>query len=253
MFFKDLTVGYKIISVLEISWESSHANVAPRPFNALSFRIKGCGQISDRFKSKRISNNDVLFMPANTPYRIDCEKEKLIVIHFETDKRLEEKFEIFTPTDYIGTEKLFSKINKIWAEKKPGYYYKAMSVLYCIFENLSVQIEYNKNRDSYYQIEEAVKYIHANFNDPNLRINTLCIISGFCDTQFRKKFADVFGVTPLNYINNLRIEKACELLDGSFMSVEEIGNYVGYNDAKYFSTVFKEYMGCSPLKYRKRC
>ncbi len=251
MFFDDPDTSYRIISVLELSWSSSCARVAPRPFNALSFRLKGDCRISDAFHSGELSDNDMLLMPADTAYTLDSNAESIIVIHFETSKKLPERFEIFSPADAISFEKRFKKLNLIWTEKRPGYYLRAMSSLYLVFEQLSRQLSPDYQTESYLSIAESIKYIRLNFCDPELRVGELCRISGLCDTQYRKKFHAVFGVTPLQYINDMRIEHACELLDGGFFSIEEIARRSGFNDPKYFSTVFRQRMSRSPMNYKK--
>ncbi len=51
------------------------------------------------------------------------------------------------------------------------------------------------------------------------------------------------------YVNHLRIEKACELLDRGGMSIAEISNAVGFSSQSYFSHTFKKQMHCSPKEY----
>ena len=70
----------------------------------------------------------------------------------------------------------------------------------------------------------------------------------------RKLFKKEMGVTPLEYMTNLRMKKAETLLVamwGRDYSVAEIGALCGYDDALYFSRVFKKYFGCSPTAFAK--
>ena len=53
------------------------------------------------------------------------------------------------------------------------------------------------------------------------------------------------------YLNQQRIEKACTLLRGTHMTVEEIARSCGYTDAQYFSRVFRQTTGLTPMQYRK--
>jgi YesN/AraC family two-component response regulator len=59
-------------------------------------------------------------------------------------------------------------------------------------------------------------------------------------------------ISPVKYINSLRIEKAKAMLKNSNFSVEEIAYCVGINDRFYFSRIFKKELGISPTEYRKR-
>ena len=54
-----------------------------------------------------------------------------------------------------------------------------------------------------------------------------------------------------DYLNQIRIEKACRLLKTTLDTADEIGRKVGFQDGRYFSTVFKKIVGCSPSSYRK--
>ena len=54
-----------------------------------------------------------------------------------------------------------------------------------------------------------------------------------------------------DYIAQLRIQRAKELLEDETMSIQEIAEIVGYNDYFYFTKVFKKVQGISPSKYRK--
>ena len=66
-------------------------------------------------------------------------------------------------------------------------------------------------------------------------------------TEIKKKI----GMTFSDYVTQLRIQRAKELLSDETMSVGEIAEIVGYNDYFYFIKVFKKVQGISPSKYRK--
>ena len=71
----------------------------------------------------------------------------------------------------------------------------------------------------------------------------------------RKLFKKEMGMTPLEYLTNLRMKKAETMLSimwGRDYSVAEIAEQCGYDDALYFSRVFKKYFGCSPTVFAKK-
>ncbi len=69
-------------------------------------------------------------------------------------------------------------------------------------------------------------------------------------------FARVFkrhtGTSPQQYLINVRINKAKELLVSSTYNISKIAEIVGYYNPLYFSRVFKKHTGCSPSEYRIR-
>ncbi len=79
-------------------------------------------------------------------------------------------------------------------------------------------------------------------------------ISIHCDTSvshFCLLFKRSTSHTPVEYLNNLRIQQACQLLDLTTLKVSEISEQLGFSDPFYFSRVFKKSIGQSPKEYRK--
>ncbi len=70
----------------------------------------------------------------------------------------------------------------------------------------------------------------------------------FSPNYLRKLFKDFTGVTPIQYINRLRMVRACEALESRSMNIKEAAEHVGIYDLNYFSRLFKKIIGCSPNK-----
>ena len=69
---------------------------------------------------------------------------------------------------------------------------------------------------------------------------------------FRKLFKEYTNVSPARFILELKLQKAKSLLLNSSLSVKEISYMVGYEDATYFTALFKKYAGFTPLAYREQ-
>lgn len=67
-----------------------------------------------------------------------------------------------------------------------------------------------------------------------------------------KEFKKQYGISPIAYLLNRRIEKACFLLRSTNISITEVGSRVGLNNTTYFIHAFKKKSGCTPLSYRKK-
>jgi AraC-like DNA-binding protein len=72
-------------------------------------------------------------------------------------------------------------------------------------------------------------------------------VSHFC-LLFKRKTSH----TPIEFLNNLRIQQACQLLDLTNLNISEISDKLGFSDPFYFSRVFKKSIGQSPRDYRKQ-
>lgn len=69
---------------------------------------------------------------------------------------------------------------------------------------------------------------------------------------FRKLFKEYTNVSPAQFMLELRMQKARNMLLNSSLSVKEISYNVGYEDATYFTALFKKYIGLTPMAYRRK-
>ena len=86
----------------------------------------------------------------------------------------------------------------------------------------------------------------------NINMDLLVRESALSMRNFIRRFKDATEQTPIQYLQNLRIEKAKHLLESSKQSFEIITQQVGYEDGNSFRRLFKERVGLSPMAYRKR-
>jgi AraC family transcriptional regulator len=72
-------------------------------------------------------------------------------------------------------------------------------------------------------------------------------------THFSQTFKAATGVTPHRYVLRARLERGCELLRMTSLSVGEIAAAVGFAGQSHFCTAFAKQMGMSPSRYRISC
>ena len=253
MFFEDIDNQYKILEVRLIHMSSrGNGQQKSRLFNTLSYRIVGDSVIRDGTHSSPLQSGDVLLLPKDTPFKLTGKYERVVVIHFESQKPFSNTFEVMRPEDTHEMRELFETAYRTWALRLPGFYYKTMSVFYKILAKLSASEGSSNVTYAYQSILPAIERMQRRFNEPDLQISGLYKLVNLSDTQFRKHFMTIFGMSPIKYLTKLRMEHACELLDGSPMNINEVAHSSGFKDAKHFSTVFKQVYKISPLKYRNR-
>lgn len=96
-------------------------------------------------------------------------------------------------------------------------------------------------------IAAVLMYIEEHL-DEQLDFNQVASRCLFSPNYFRKLFKDVTGFPPVNYVNRLRMIRACEYIQKEKVSIREAAERVGIYDLNYFSRLFKKVMGCAPSK-----
>lgn len=100
-------------------------------------------------------------------------------------------------------------------------------------------------------VGRARVFLSQRFSDPNLMLQDVAGEVGMSQSHFSTVFAQETGITFTQYLTALRIGKARELLAATAMRSSEIAFAVGYNDAHYFSYLFKKHTGMTPSEYRR--
>ena len=93
-------------------------------------------------------------------------------------------------------------------------------------------------------------YIQENYMQ-DVSIENLAKMSGYSVAHFRKLFTDEFGVSPKNYLMDIRCKNAVDLLQNSELNCTDIAYLCGFSNSTQLSKILKAKYGCSPLKIRK--
>ena len=100
-------------------------------------------------------------------------------------------------------------------------------------------------------IEDAQAWLADNYSVGN-PVEQLVRRAGMAERSFGRRFAQATGMTPLAYVQRLRVEEAKRRLERTAEPVDEIGWRVGYEDPAFFRRLFRRITGLSPAAYRKR-
>lgn len=122
--------------------------------------------------------------------------------------------------------------------------------VFAMFYDLLAELQ-DQQKPQHYLLSKAVDYMDRHFVDPNLSNDLLARQAGISQVYFYKLFVAHYGTTPKQYIMNLRIQKAKQLLLESPFSVSAVAEGCGFSGVYHFSRVFKEKTGVSPSKYMK--
>ena len=237
-------LSFQILTVDRFFHKKGIFEVKARPYAALSFRVKGTGAFeigNTRFISKP---GDVLFLPADTPYKVEYSVGESIVVHFEHCNYFEAENACFENRSEIATR--FQRLLEAWNQQHSVN--QAKSIIYDILEKMAND---QKTSISDTAVANCVRYMDEHFCDPKLDIEAVCGVAFISVSSLQRAFAKHFGMSPKQYLIQHRMNRALELLTENELSVKEISFVCGFTDEKYFSRAFKKKYGCSPSQFRK--
>lgn len=107
----------------------------------------------------------------------------------------------------------------------------------------------NEGNSKEYYLREAINYLKNHYQEEiNIKdvADHLQISESYLSRLFKKEINHTF----VDYLTNFRIKKAMELLKDKTVKVYEVSSLVGYADSRYFSVLFKKYVGVTPTEFR---
>ena len=99
-------------------------------------------------------------------------------------------------------------------------------------------------------LKKLKEFLEQHIDNADLKIYDLAKTMNMGRTAFQAKVKELTGMSPIDYLTTVRINRACFLLRNSSNNINEIAYSVGYSDPKYFSRVFKRTMGVTPTQYK---
>jgi transcriptional regulator GlxA family with amidase domain len=100
-------------------------------------------------------------------------------------------------------------------------------------------------------INRCQEWAAQNYKTPS-PIAALTRLSGLSPRSFERRFKIATGMKPLDYVHALRLEEAKQMLETGDLAIEAIANETGYEDASFFSRLFRRKVGLTPAQYRMR-
>lgn len=147
-------------------------------------------------------------------------------------------------------QKLFSEASKTWTSRDPLFKTKCNILLTDILYQLLLSSLSHRDVPHIKKLEYARSIIQENFKK-ELSVEALASTVDMSVSYFRRLFHKVYGYSPMQYITNLRIEYARDLLLSGEVNVTEAAHISGFDDIYYFSRLFKAKTGVSPSKLQK--
>lgn len=198
----------------------------------------------------RTKENELFYLPKGSSYKVKTVKNgDCYAINFDAELT-DVPFSLgFRNTEAI--KRAFKSTEKSYRGREDTRNIVAMRALYDIIllaeEELNREYIPDKKAEL---IEPAVKIMREKFCENQLTIADLVSECGISEAYFRRIFAEKYGISPKEYLINLRVEYAKQLLSSGQMSVSDTARACGYFEQSHFSREFSKRVGINPSEYK---
>ena len=243
MDLQNATVTDVIDAVTVYSARGRYERMNKRKYYGLSFCLDG--QITYIQNGKEIVSTKecAIILPKGASYVIKGDKNgHFPLINFDCLNTLCEtvtKIELTDSEQFINS---YYRLRKLFCFE--GNRAKIFSVFYDMLHALS-------SLNIPPEVETAIRFIKSNYHNPSLTNAMIANECNISEVYFRKLFVKHFGISPKQYIIDIRIQKAKQLLSEGITKISSISEEAGFSNPYHFSRLFKEHTGRTPSEYRE--
>ena len=215
-----------------------------RPSFALTFCREGRITYTHRGREYLSDRDHALILPKGAAYRLyRNEAGSFPLVNFQCQGLEEDVFlriPLGNPESYLREFELMKN-----ALLFPYGRAKAMSLLYEMLHRLSCESAGVRGL-----LQPALRYLSGSLEDPALSNSLLAEKCGISEVYFRQLFRERFGISPRQYILELRMQKARQLLTESRLPVQSVAEQCGFTNPYHFSRAFRQATNRTPTEYR---
>jgi AraC-like DNA-binding protein len=221
-----------------------HHAIRDRKCYGLSFAYEG--QITYRWEGQEFVSDQAhaILLPKGASYVLHRDASGVFpVINFSCTSELPIppfiRVPLRNPQSYL---KSCEHMRELWSmQRNPA---KLLSMLYDLFAQVSEETE-----EPTHLLSPAIQYIGAHLNDPTLSNERLAKEANMSEVYFRKRFKEIYGVTPHQYLLELRIRQAKLLLSERAATVTAVSEACGFSSVYHFCRAFKQFTGMTPKEF----
>ncbi len=235
----------KIVGVFTVNSPKGRAETVQ---NRRSFGISLCygGQITYYQNGNVVvsDRNHLLLLPQGKSYAIHGDEDGLfpvINVRCAGNFTLEAPtaFPLHHPETYLRD---YERLRELYLLR--GNQARCMSLVYGILGGAAAESETSNP-----VLRRALEELEQHYADPTLTNEALAAHCHLSEVYFRRLFKEAYHTTPKQYILELRLRKARQLLAEGRLSVGEIAEQCGFSSVYHFSRAFRQAVGCTPTAY----
>ncbi|MBP1989647.1 AraC family transcriptional regulator [Paenibacillus eucommiae] len=169
----------------------------------------------------------------------------------QSDNPFEQPFG-FAPHDALELLEFVQCMHRDWSQTNGLDKLQVRGVFYQFVHRLLRQMQQSPEAISQHSLTEQVLRFLSEHYQETKSIESLSLQLNYSPQYLSRKFKEQTGLSPIEYIIKLRMEKAQRLLITTDATLQEIASSVGYPDLFYFNRMFKKYAGIAPGQFRNK-
>lgn len=231
----------------------------------LIYCTHGQGWVEVDMSIKKVQSNQFFIIPSGTPHKYGADNDDpwtIYWLHFTGDISSSFTHYGFTiinldPVENTRSDRRIRLFEELYQNLSMGYStenleYATICLWYLLGSfNYLPQFERIRAIQQHDIIEKSIVYMHDHI-DGGINLTELAALCGYSVSHYSMVFKKKTSRSPIEYFNNLKIQKACQILDFTDSHIKEIATQLNFEDQFYFSRVFKKVMGISPVEYRRK-
>ncbi len=226
----------------------------------LIYCIGGKGTLMWGKRRHRIASGDLVLLPRGEPhaYKADA-KDPWTIYWLHFDGLLADEFhrhaQLTVPLLSIGIQPRVVRVLDGLTDLRRGSHQLAEFIQGChqlqaLLSYVALLSRQQQPRSGKPLDLEKLRALMQEHIHSQLDLDSLAAEAKVSKYHFAKKFKALTGSSPIQYFINMKMQRACYLLDSSRQSIKEVAATLGYEDVYYFSRLFKKTIGLSPSQYR---
>ena len=225
-----------------------------RRHHGLLYTVKGTETYQFGIFKVEAVPGSVLYIPKDENYIITLSDPESIVmvLDFETTGKHCAPF-LVRFSDSGSVKSYFTRLETDWNRNNPAYLPDCKSSFYRIVGLMAKQLHMYQPAHKYDKIAKGVDYLHENYLQNDFRLETAAAHTGVSYRYFETLFREKHGASPKEYVLNMKIERAKELLLSEKMLIRDIALTLGYSDIYHFGKIFTAKTGVTPSEYKNSC
>lgn len=203
-------------------------------------------------KKYKTREGDVVFLPHGVTYDVLLPHNHMLcyTINFIADD-MDEFFHLKNCADLTES---FAQVNRIWMRRREDEYYRydCMSILYRLMAE--VRRRYDRAQQPYRaksKLTPMIEILHNEYTNPDFRISELSARTGYSERYISRLFHELCGMSPKQYLTDLRFRYAKELLTDDYSSIADVAYKAGFSDPCHFADSFRRTFDMTPGEYRR--